>query len=235
MNKIIIILIALIIIYYFYNKISKNDLIPNFFGKKKNIEIEKDEEVFEAEEEIHTEDVNDYFNLDTEKEEIIPSNEKRDIVFLDIETNGHQGRVIIELRNDIVPKTCLNFVTLCEKKAYVGTRFHRVIKDFMIQGGDFTENDGTGGVSIYGNSFEDENFHLKHKKGVISMANSGPDSNGSQFFITVKDTEWLDGKHVVFGKIMKGLDLIEWVSTLDTNESEIPLQDIVVADCGRFE
>ena len=134
---------------------------------------------------------------------------------MDIDYAGNRGRIIFSLNKDIVPKTCNNFTVLCEKKAYVGSKFHRVIKDFMIQGGDFTNHDGTGGVSIYGNVFPDENFTLKHDKGTISMANSGPNTNGSQFFISTTKTEWLDGKHVVFGKVVKGMDLVEFIDNLN--------------------
>ncbi|CBZ50002.1 putative 18 kDa cyclophilin [Neospora caninum Liverpool] len=120
--------------------------------------------------------------------------------FMDIEIDGESaGRIVLELRGDVVPKTVKNFIGLFDK--YKGSTFHRVIADFMIQGGDFENHNGTGGHSIYGPRFEDENFTLKHDRGVISMANAGPNTNGSQFFITTVKTEWLDGRHVVFGKI----------------------------------
>jgi peptidyl-prolyl cis-trans isomerase B (cyclophilin B) len=117
----------------------------------------------------------------------------------------------------------------------VGTKFHRVIKDFMIQGGDFENGDGTGGYSIYGASFPDENLTFELSRGVLAMANSGPDSNGSQFFITVVPTEWLNGKHVVFGRVLRGMELVDSISDAPVNQADAPLAPVVVSGCRAWK
>eukprot|EP01102_Stenamoeba_stenopodia_P005025 TRINITY_DN15526_c0_g1_i1.p1 TRINITY_DN15526_c0_g1~~TRINITY_DN15526_c0_g1_i1.p1 ORF type:complete len:174 (+),score=46.29 TRINITY_DN15526_c0_g1_i1:113-634(+) len=167
-------------------------------------------------------------------------------VFFDITIGGKPaGRIEMELRADVVPKTAENFRALCTGEKgkgklgrplhFKGCTFHRVIKDFMIQGGDFTAGDGTGGESIYGGEFRDENFTLRHTgAGDLSMANAGPHTNGSQFFITTVKTDFLDGKHVVFGKVTKGLEVVRAIENSRTDADDKPLQAVVISNCGQL-
>merc|ERR1711910_192240 len=161
-------------------------------------------------------------------------------VWFDISIGGEAaGRVEIGLLGKTVPKTVENFVELANKpegEGYKGSKFHRVIKDFMLQGGDFTRGDGTGGRSIYGEKFADENFKLQHYgAGWLSMANAGKDTNGSQFFITVKKTSWLDGRHVVFGKVIKGMSVVRKVEANKTDGRDKPIKEVAIVDCGAEE
>jgi peptidylprolyl isomerase len=163
-------------------------------------------------------------------------------VALDVTIGGEPaGTITIELFADVVPKTAENFRALCTGEkgmgksgkplAYAGSPFHRIIPGFMIQGGDFTRGNGTGGESIYGEKFADENFELKHTEaGMLSMANAGPNTNGSQFFITVDATPWLDGKHVVFGKVVEGMDVVEAMEAQGSRSGGTKTE-VVLADC----
>ncbi|KAF8679522.1 Peptidyl-prolyl cis-trans isomerase [Rhizoctonia solani] len=168
--------------------------------------------------------------------------------FFDITIGGQPPqRVIFELYDGVVPKTAENFRALCTGtkqngdpldgfapgvKPYAGSTFHRIIPGFMCQGGDFTNHNGTGGKSIYGNKFADENFQIKHTKpGLLSMANAGPNTNGSQFFITTAATSWLDGKHVVFGEVVKGLEVVKAMEAVGSADGKTR-QPVKIADCG---
>ncbi|KAM1057852.1 hypothetical protein COP1_031164 [Malus domestica] len=174
------------------------------------------------------------------------SKKKNPCVFLDVSIDRDPvEQIVIELFADVVPKTAENFRALCTGEKgigkstgkllhYKGSTFHRVIKGFMAQGGDFSNGNGTGGESIYGGKFADENFKLKHDRpGLLSMANAGPNTNGSQFFIIFRRQPHLDGKHVVFGKVVKGMDVVEKIEKVGTADGK-PLETVKIVDCGEF-
>lgn len=165
--------------------------------------------------------------------------QKNPRVFFDCKIGAHfAGRVTMELRADIVPRTCENFRQLCIMKkgfGYRNSKFHRIIPEFMLQGGDFTNGNGTGGKSVYGMKFDDENFLLKHDApGTLSMANSGPNTNGSQFFITTVATPWLDNKHVVFGYVISGMEVVRKIENQGTKGGR-PRQTIQIVDSGEVD
>lgn len=169
-------------------------------------------------------------------------------VYFDISIGGvPKGTITMKLFSDLTPLTCQNFKCLCTGEKGLGmisnkplhykrSIFHRVIPGFMAQGGDFTARNGTGGESIYGGKFKDENFRVKHNKpGLLSMANAGPNSNGSQFFITFAPAPHLDGKHVVFGEVVQGMDVLKLMEKVDTGDRDKPVtgQEITIEDCGE--
>ncbi len=175
--------------------------------------------------------------------EINPNNPK---VYFDLKVGDETElkRIEFELFKDQVPKTAENFRTFCkgytteENKviSYKSSMFHRIIKGFMMQGGDFENGNGTGGYSIYGKKFDDENFVYPHSQELLlSMANSGPNSNGSQFFITFKETPWLNGKHVVFGRVIKGHEHIKEIENVPCGENDVPTISVMIVDCGEFD
>ncbi|KXS19433.1 hypothetical protein M427DRAFT_95099 [Gonapodya prolifera JEL478] len=168
-------------------------------------------------------------------------------VFLDVDLDGRKSKIIIELFNDEVPRTCENFRALCTGEKgrsratgaplhYKNSRFHRIIKGFMIQGGDFTRGDGRGGESIYGGTMEDESLKRKHtKEGLLSMANRGPNTATSQFFITTRPTPHLDGKHVVFGQVVSGYEVVEELENVSVDDKDKPIKEARIANCGELE
>jgi peptidylprolyl isomerase len=167
------------------------------------------------------------------------TNKRNPLVFMDIgNKDNYCGRIIFEIYLDKVPRTAKNFIELSKNKkpnGYKGCKFHRIIPQFMIQGGDFTRENGTGGHSIYGKHFEDESFIINHDKpGLLSMANSGPNTNGSQFFVTLEYLPHLNGKHVVFGQVVKGMKIVKEMESIGTTEGT-PRENLTILDSGIYK
>lgn len=175
-----------------------------------------------------------------EQEEDLTQDPNNPRVFMDVKIGDKESqRLIFQIFKNIVPKTAENFITLCnnkESQTYKNSIFHRLIKGFMLQGGDYENANGTGGKSIYGDKFADENFKVRHnKRGLLSMANAGPNTNGSQFFITFAPTPHLNDKHVVFGQLVEGFDVLDQLESVETGEQDKPVVDISVVNCGSLE
>lgn len=218
-------------------------LIYKYFFKKKQIENpEKHEENKGAVASLLSElNATDSEEKEEEKPPVNVENTSL-YPYFDVEIGDEEaGRIVFQMLDDEAPKTCRNFRHLCGKNimnnskrpSYQGVPFHRIIRDFMIQGGDITNGDGTGGYSIYGEKFADENLSMEHNQpGLLSMANAGPNSNGSQFFITTKEAPWLNGKHVVFGIVMKGMDVVKRLEDVETDENDTPRVRCRIAKSG---
>lgn len=168
------------------------------------------------------------------------SSNNRPKVYFNVSSNSKElGKIVFELYSDITPKTAENFKVLCnggkdDVKGYENTVFHRIIPEFMIQGGDTTAGNGTGGKSIYGNKFNDENFTVKHSKaGLLSMANAGKNTNGSQFFITTVPCPWLDGNHTVFGEVVEGMDVVKTLEMYGSSSGK-PKEKVFIKSCGQL-
>ncbi|XP_025602590.2 peptidyl-prolyl cis-trans isomerase B-like [Athalia rosae] len=163
-----------------------------------------------------------------------------DKVYLDIMIDDHPaGRIVIGLFGEVAPRTVKNFLTIASEgingRKYSGSKFHRVIKKFMIQGGDVDKEDGTGSISIYGKYFDDENFDIKHTgPGFVSMANAGKNTNGCQFFISTVATPWLDGHHTIFGKVIEGQDVVHKIEQTKTDSDDKPISPVVILESGTI-
>lgn len=206
------ILVILCIIYKYRHKI---------LGKSKTVNVVEEQPLMQV----------DTPNIENEEPQI-----KEEFVVLNICSSPEEnkeivvGDIYIKLFEDICPRTCQNFKSL-SKIEYKSCVIHRLIKGFMLQTGDYENADGTGGASIYGKKFADENFtHKHHKRGMVSMANSGPNTNGSQFFITFDAAHHLDGKHVVFGEVVKGFDVLDKIEQMPTNQQDQPIQLLYIGN-----
>lgn len=233
-QHLLILFIILGLLYFLYNGIKteeKNESINPKMTLEKTLElidISSDSDVNMNNTETETENDNDYT---TSLEDVFCD---RDRIYMNISINDEiVGKLTIELFNDIVPITVKNFETLINEEYYDGSKFHRIIPNFMMQGGDFTNGDGTGGFSSFDTKyFPDENFNIKHDEpGLLSMANKGPDTNSSQFFITFDECQHLDNKHVVFGKVVDGFDLLYELEKYGTDNGT-PRANIRIEKCG---
>lgn len=224
MIKLLIAIVILLIIFLLYKMFIKHEqpITPNISP------------FVQASVHIQTQPIKQNKHKSKPKKSKSKKSKSKKLVFLTIAINDKEiGKIKIKLFDKIVPMTCHNFRTLCQTKKYKNSPFHRIIKDFMIQGGDYTNGNGTGGLSIYGNTFPDENFELSHDRPyLLSMANSGPDTNGSQFFITTDEAPHLDGKHVVFGEIIKGHEIIDKLNNIQTGSNDKPVYNVYIAECG---
>ncbi|CAM9530024.1 unnamed protein product [Discosporangium mesarthrocarpum] len=232
---------------------SKEDLMKAYQLEPKNKAVVKEMQLLKASLKVAKKKEKNMFgnlfgkgvSVYGDKESIMVHSGNNPRCFFDIKVGDNEPqRLTMELWANVCPKTCANFLHLCKGDKgktpdgkplhYKGSLFHRVIKDFMLQGGDFTNGDGTGGVSIYGDKFSDENFDIKHtKEGLLSMANAGPNTNGSQFFVTCRDTPHLDGRHVVFGCVIDGMDLVHKIEGMPTTNDR-PNEDVIIVDCGEL-
>ena len=218
------------------DKQDKNiDCVSNEVGNTiaKELDDEDDiKKIFDDQDTVDDTEIKSCFDDDDSSELIIGN---KQYVYMDIDIDNTKGQILIELRGDVVPKTCKNFYELCREKRYKNTKFHMIKKNFIVQGGDFVNGDGYGGESIYGPKFDDENFKLGHKIGCLAMANTGPNTNGCQFYIPIVETPELDGKSVVFGQVVKGMDIIFKMNGIQTDDDGRPFVDVVVTDCGIVE
>lgn len=238
---VLIVVIIIGCIYYFMNDNDddsketieefNNEHVENISSSEENTNSEMNNKM--------NDETNEYINSEKMDVNITPDSDSNVFVYLTIAIEDQFkdniiGNVIIKLYNN-TPITSKNFLELCKNKKYENNKIHRVIKDFMIQMGDITNNDGTGGYSIYGEKFGDEHFENKHyRSGIVSMANSGPNTNGSQFFITTVETPHLDGKHVAFGEVVDGMDTVFNVENQITNTKDEPMQKCFIKDCGIY-